>query len=182
MKWPWLILCAACGVWIDFLLMRRLKSEKYPATVLFCLLCDTACFAAFDDPLVIAKGCIFFEVLIAAGYIDSKTRTIPDEICWITALCGCIRPNWLSSAAGAVLLFALLMGLRLLIGGIGGGDIKLLTACGWVLGIFPGLTSAIISFSLFFAGSFLMRRKLIKSYPLAPFIAAGSILAYLCSV
>lgn len=128
---------------------------------------------------MILKGVLFALPLIAAAYIDQRSREIPDILCILTALCGLIDFSPLLSLEGAAAVFAVLMVCRLTIGGIGGGDIKLFTACGFVLGPAGGLISVALSYLCFICTSLLLRRKLKGSYPLAPCIATGSILASL---
>lgn len=175
----WFAIFTVFGLLTDFVLMKYLKSREYPGTVLFSLLCCLAFTTVFDNPLLIAKGCIFSQLLITAGYIDLKTRELPDALYIPILLCGFIQVEPLSSLEGAAILFAVLMSFRLIFGGIGGGDIKLMTSCGWVLGLYAALGSAILGFFLFFIVSLLLGRKLKSSHPLAPFLAIGCITAFL---
>jgi leader peptidase (prepilin peptidase)/N-methyltransferase len=180
----WFAVFAAAGFLTDFLLRIYLNKQSGPGTVIFSFLCCIAFLAVFDDPIRLAKGCIFSHSLIAAGYVDHKTSQIPDTLCTPIVICGLfpigsLPSNWLPSLEGAIILFAVLLAFRLLFNGVGGGDIKLMTACGWALGLYGALTSAILSFSLFFLISLLKGKKLKDHCAVGPFIAVGSIAAFL---
>ena len=66
---------------------------------------------------------------------------------------------------------------------IGGGDVKLMGACGFVLGVWPGLVQAVLSLSLAvlagMMGCRLQKRPLSAvRLPLAPFFCFGGVAAY----
>ena len=74
----------------------------------------------------------FFSALSLAAVMDMRTRTIPDWLVVLVALTSMLppgQPNLLGGLAGLPLLLA-----GITIGGIGGGDVKLMGACGLVLG------------------------------------------------
>lgn len=177
----WFIVFTFFGCLTDYLLMKYLNSQTYPGTVIFSLLCCAVLLKAFDNPLEIAKGCIFSQSLIAAGYIDHKTTEIPDALCFPVILCGLIEIQPLSSLEGAALLFAVLLAFRLLFNCTGGGDIKLLSSCGWVLGLYGALGAVLLSYFLFFVTSLMMKRGLKSRHPVGPFIAIGCITVFLIS-
>lgn len=177
----WFVIFTLLGCLTDYFIMKYLNSHTYPWTVIFSLLCCIVLLRAFDDPLEIAKGCIFSQSLLAAGYIDHKTGEIPDALCFPIVLCGFIEIQPLSSLEGAALLFLVLLAFRLLFNCTGGGDIKLLASCGWALGLYGALGAALICYFLFFFTSLLMKRGLKSTHPMGPFIAIGCITAFLIS-
>ena len=68
---------------------------------------------------------------------------------------------------------------------MGGGDIKLMAACGLVLGLPKGLLTAMtgLSLLLIYVGIYrivcrVQRREAKKAFPLAPFLSTGCLLAY----
>lgn len=73
-------------------------------------------------------------------------------------------------------------------GGMGGGDIKLMAACGLVLGLLKGLFAAMAGLSLLLIYVLIyrivcrvQRREAKKAFPLAPFLSAGCLLTYFIS-
>jgi len=70
-------------------------------------------------------------------------------------------------------------------GGMGGGDIKLMAAAGFVLGFRGGMAAMVMGLAamlLFYAGCFMVqrlrKRDCPRAFPLAPFLSAGCIAAY----
>ena len=109
-----------------------------------------------------------------------------------------IIPNWISIAIAAVSIFAFtpvkMLGILVVLpflvaaifcGGMGGGDIKLMAACGLVLGLPKGLLAATAGLSLLLLYVAVYRiickvqgREAQNAFPLAPFLSAGCLLAY----
>ena len=65
-------------------------------------------------------------------------------------------------------------------GGMGGGDIKLMGACGFLLGVINGYVASVIglAIAILFSKIFLKNRYS-SGIPLAPFLGIGCFLAYL---
>lgn len=134
-------------------------------------------------PLLLQGG-IFIVLLLAASVFDIKKRIIPDTLCLFIALTGfiCFEP---------VKLFGILSVLPLLLaaliwGGMGGGDIKLMAAAGFILGfrggmaaVVIGLTAMLLFYSVYSIVQRLRRGERQKAFPLAPFLSVGCIAAYL---
>ena len=130
------------------------------------------------NPLIV-KGVVFGLLLACAALWDMKEREIPNLIPAMILVCGLIELRPAASVAGLLvtggpyLLAALLTHGKTL--AIGGGDIKLMGACGFVLGVGPGLLHSILSLMLFG-----VRRQDFSSIrlPLAPFFCIGGVTAY----
>lgn len=137
-------------------------------------------------PLAI-KGVLFSLLLLAAALWDMRKREIPDRIPAMLLLCGLIGFRPAASAAGLFLVGGPFLLAAVLIKrdgfAIGGGDVKLMGACGFVLGVWPGMMQAVLSLSLaVLVGvvvSCLDKRPLsMVCLPLAPFFCFGGISAY----
>ena len=102
----------------------------------------------------------FFSALSLAAVMDMRTRTIPDWLVVLVALTSMLppeQPNLLGVFAGLPLLLA-----GITIGGIGGGDVKLMGVCGLVLGAsqaFTGLFLALCLLVLWHAAGGMGRKK-----------------------
>lgn len=137
----------------------------------------------------IAQSVFFYCLLFAASVWDIRKRIIPDVLCAAILLTGMMSftPNK---------VFGVLLGLPLLIaalikeGGIGGGDIKLTAASGFVLGLSDGVAGLI--FALTIVLFYYLGLKIIckirrekpfalkeTALPLAPFLSVGFTLATL---
>lgn len=142
-------------------------------------------------PPLVTQAVLFISLLAVASAIDIRKRIIPNSVCAGIALAGLIS----FSPAN---LFGILTALPLLIaalckqGGIGGGDIKLAAACGFVLGFAGGTAGLVIGLSsllLFYAGSRIAGRTAKgrkaterASLPMAPFLSIGYIAMYIANL
>jgi len=135
-----------------------------------------------DLPLLLQGG-LFIALLLAASLWDLRKRIVPDSLCLGIALTGLLafEPVKLLGILAAVpfLLAALVLG------GMGGGDIKLMAAAGPVLGfqksiaaIIMGLTAMLVFHAICFILQRLRGRDAPKAYPLAPFLSLGCLAAY----
>ena len=143
--------------------------------------------------VLIVKGVLFAALLLTAAVWDMKKREIPDMIPLTLLPVGCIGISLFSLPAA--LLGAVITALPYLIaavavkrGGfsIGGGDIKLMAGCGFVLGIWGGILQSITALTVaVLAGAVIAAIKKKKyreiQIPLAPCFCAGGILAYLAA-
>lgn len=153
------------------------------------------CPACLPAPLVI-QAALFTALLLAASVIDARRRIIPDSICALVALTGLICCPAQIYSSGAVLsparISGILTALPLLAaavlkpGSIGGGDIKLTAAAGFVLGFgggAAGLAGGLAAMLLFFAGRQIIgyknRKETEAALPMAPFLSAGFTAAYI---
>lgn len=142
---------------------------------------------------LVVKGVLFAVLIFAAAVWDMKKREIPDLIPLALFVVGCVGISF--SSLPAALLGAVLIALPYLTaavavkrGGfsIGGGDIKLMAGCGFVLGVWGGIVQSITALTVaVFAGAVIAAIKKKKyrevQIPLAPCFCAGGILAYLAA-
>ena len=135
-----------------------------------------------DNPVAV-QAAIFVALLCAASVFDLRRRIIPDTLNLAIAASAllCFSPVqlWGVFIALPFLLAAVLCG------GMGGGDIKLMAACGLVLGLPKGLLGAMTGLSLLLLYAAIYRIigrvrgwEAMKAFPLAPFLSTGCLLAY----
>lgn len=134
--------------------------------------------------LIIIKGFLFAGILIVAGYSDIKTKTIPDWIHILIFLAGFININLMESMIGLIIVplpFFIMACFKE--NSIGGGDIKLMAACGFFLGISGGLIGSIIGLLMTVAvnGVYYAIKNKDKNigFALAPYLGMGCIFAYI---
>lgn len=121
-------------------------------------------------------------ILIYIGFIDYKQKIIPDKLNILIAALGIINViydfgNIKSYLISAVSVFAFFLFLAMVTdGGIGGGDIKLLTALALIFGkdillvlLFTYTTSIIV----LIPGLIFKKLKFNSSIALGPFVAFG---------
>ena len=131
----------------------------------------------------IAQMAIFIMLLIYAAMIDLKTRTIPDHIPVLIIFIGLIDMEPVSAVLGLMLVplpYFIMAFLKE--NSIGGGDIKLMGACGFYLGLQAGYVASIFGLMLaiiiHFAYSVIGNKKVTKNIPLGPYLGVGCIIAY----
>ena len=94
-------------------------------------------------------------LLLYGAWTDGKEGYIPDQVSiliFVLSLFSVLNgygPGLLTRIAGAFFCGGLLELIRLISkGGIGMGDVKLMTACGFYLGIVPGIFVLMLSYML----------------------------------
>lgn len=135
------------------------------------------------DTILIFKGLIFIVLLIIAGYCDAKTQEIPDIISVLILLDGLVVFQPIAAVIGffAVSLPLLLIS-KMTAGGVGGGDIKLMAACGFVLGLDGIVIGTIIGMVIFLSVYLLFYGKKKKMHVMAPYLGIGCFFAYLLAM
>jgi leader peptidase (prepilin peptidase)/N-methyltransferase len=133
---------------------------------------------------MIIKGYLFVAILIVAGYIDIKTKTIPDYIHVLIIIVGLINIDLVESLIWLVIVplpFFIMACLKE--NSIGGGDIKLVGACGFFLGVTGGFVGSIIGLlmALVVKGVYFWIEKKDNSigFALAPFLGCGNFIVLL---
>ena len=192
-RFSWLFLRGKCRY------CHRPISRRYPLTEALTGLVFLLCFYVFGAGFRSVPACLFASALITAAWIDWDFTYIPDGISLFILLAGLLsviplpayglltRFSWKS--LGDHIVAAVLIGSALFIvsrltgGGIGGGDIKLLAASGFYLGLPRGLLALFGGYVLAAAWVVpaLIRGKIHRrsSIPMAPFFAVSLILSLL---
>lgn len=134
----------------------------------------------------VAQAALFCCLLVTASVWDIRKRIMPDTLSALVFCTGLLTftPDKL---AGVLLALPLFIAALLKEGGMGGGDIKLTAAAGFVLGIPVGTAGLILGLSAallyYLAITGIRKLKQLKTpaaraLPLAPFLSAGFIAAY----
>ncbi|WP_211373253.1 A24 family peptidase [Paenibacillus faecis] len=137
------------------------------------------------EPFLLIQGILFASLLLIASYHDIRMREIPDWVPLAITGIGFLHSFLVSSFVGLLTTsLPYLLAAVFTRGKIGGGDIKLMAACGFVLGPIGGLLQSIagLSLVLLFAASISFRQgfKSAKqtALPLVPFLAVGGLFAF----
>jgi len=134
----------------------------------------------------ILQGVLFSSLLLAASYTDIKRREIPDTVCVLLVLSGYLKFSYLN-LLGIFVALPFLIAAMLKEKSIGGGDVKLTTAVGFVLGFWKGIYGLIIGLTLLILfyiilriSSIIKKKQVAKnlSMPLAPFLGIGFLIMY----
>lgn len=131
---------------------------------------------------MILKGLFFSQALIIAGYYDAKSHTIPDWSVILIAASGLINLQPIRSVLGIFSVSVLFFIVAYMTNekGLGGGDVKLAAATGFVLGAAANIIGTLTGIFLFLMLYLIVFRKgKRKSYAMAPWLGTGCFFAYL---
>ena len=137
--------------------------------------------AGFKSLLI--KGLLFSILLTYAAVTDIKRREIDDWV-WVSILIVSLIGTGGSFWGAVITSLPFFIPALIKNGSIGGGDVKLMFACGAVLGVSGGFGQTVISLCLvvvFTTGILFTKGMNIykkTAVPLAPFLCAGGIVAY----
>lgn len=172
--------CGFCGESI---------SPVYPAVELITAALFTAAYHRLGFGVLFLKGIVLISLILVASFIDLKEQVIPDKLIVFGLSAGIvfiiidggqtIRDVLLGGLAGGGILLAIVLISR---GGMGGGDVKLMSAIGFLIGWRLTLVSLFISFitggvfgiMLLLAGKKGRKDKV----PFGPFLGGSSIVSY----
>ncbi len=127
---------------------------------------------------VIIKGILFVALLIYAAVTDIRRREV-DEPVWVSVLVVSLIGSGGSFWGAVLTALPFFIPAFFKSGAIGGGDIKLMFACGAVLGVWGGLLQTVLALTLAAVYSLVRRLSAKTALPLAPFLCAGGIAAYI---
>lgn len=169
----------AAGLLTDCRLYRRFHPVWYPGTIFLTLLSFAVLLKSVHDPFLILKGLIFAQSLIVIGYYDAKSHTIPDRLLIPVMACGLIDFQPVRSITGFFSLSILFFLVSWLTqgDGLGGGDVKLTAAAGFVLGPVANMAGTFTGILFFLIVYFVLFRKK-KAYAMAPWLGTGCFFAY----
>ena len=129
--------------------------------------------------MLILKNILFVSSLIYAGYVDYKKRIIPDIVHLIVIIAAILTDcNFIKSIMGLIMLpIPFIAPILFDENSVGGGDIKLAGAIGFYFGITQGTIAVIIALTIAaILNLFYFKRGKKDSFPLAPYMAIGSLL------
>lgn len=170
------LLALFAGGLCDMALARLIKQERTPKTAVYSMTV-AAVFLALYGFTPLALRCILLcQVLIIAGVFDLATREIPDGLHLLIAMAGLIGFQPLPALLGFALVPLPFLIAALKTEKIGGGDVKLMAASGFVLGVTSGIWMMIWGLAAALLWNHAYRRGQ-KSLPLAPFLAFGCFMA-----
>jgi leader peptidase (prepilin peptidase)/N-methyltransferase len=172
------LLALFIGCLCDMALPWCIKAEKISKTA-HITMAVTAVFLALYGFSPQALRCILLcQVLIVAGVCDAVTREIPDCLHLFLAMVGLICFQPLPALIGFLLVPLPFLITALKTDKIGGGDVKLMAASGFALGVTGGIWMMILGLAAALLWNVAFGKGQ-KSLPLAPFLAIGGFMALL---
>ncbi len=170
-----LLLALFMGSLCDMAISRILKKSTPKTAVLSMTV--TAVFLCVYGFTPTALRCVLLcQVLMVAGVFDLMTYEIPDCLHLMIATAGLIHFQPLPALFGFLMVPLPFLIAALKTEKIGGGDVKLMAASGFALGVTGGIWMMIWGLAAALLWNHAYRRGQ-KSLPLAPFLAFGCFLA-----
>lgn len=176
--WTTFLACLLLALFVGSLCdmaIRRILKQSTPSTAVFSMTV-TAVFLCVYGFTPAALRCILLcQILMVTGVFDLMTYEIPDCLHLVIAMVGLICFQPLPALLGFLLVPLPFLIAALKTEKIGGGDVKLMAASGFALGVTGGIWMMIwgLFFALFWNRAFCREQK---SLPLAPFLAFGAFL------
>ncbi|ERI91505.1 peptidase, A24 family [Clostridiales bacterium oral taxon 876 str. F0540] len=145
-------------------------------------------FFKFGLSLVFFKSIVLTSLLLFMSFNDLKHQIIPDMLSIITLIAGLVFSffidiSFINSILGMFIGGLILFLLALIPNALGGGDIKIMLGIGAFLGAYRTVWAVFLAFGLSSIVSILLLLFKIKGrrdyIPFGPFLALGSIIAFL---
>lgn len=168
------------GSCLDIFCIRILKLSKIPFIFILNILVMIILNDAFDNQVIVFKGFLYFQILIFASLYDLRRRIIPDYVHISIIIIGLINCDLANSIVGLVLVpLPYLLAAIIRSNSMGGGDIKLMGALGFILGTASGYIAGCVGLSLAIFYAKVVIKDKYESIPLAPFLGIGGFLMFL---
>ncbi|WP_300566836.1 A24 family peptidase [uncultured Acetatifactor sp.] len=174
------LLSMFAGLLCDMAMRRYLKETEELHMTAGIGMAVTAVFIGIHGFTPAALRCVLLcYVLVLAGAADIATHEIPDALHLLVAMAGLIGLQPVSALLGFLLVPLPFLMAALKTGKIGGGDVKLMAASGFALGVSGGFWMMFWGLLMALLWNASMRKgredtSLEKSsIPLAPFLAFG---------
>ena len=142
----------------------------------------------FGPGMTTIKGLLLCGILVYASLSDLEKREVPDYVSvmiLILALVNFNTSNLPSMLIGAAMVFVpqMVIAVTRPERSVGGADIKISTAVAFLLGAQSGLFALIVGLTLAVVTMLILSRtdktRKEKGFPLVPFLAVGSMIAYM---
>ena len=173
------LLALFTGCLCDMLLKHLLKQEEIPPAAIINALVTAAFLQLYGFSAHALQCSLFTTILLFASIYDLKTHTIPDYVHLLILMAGLVNFAPIPALLGALLVpLPFFIAALCKSGSIGGGDIKLMAACGFLLGVTAGYTALLLGLLMaaLFNAAFNHEKKPVA---LAPYLAFGCLMACL---
>ncbi len=183
-----LLAVAIAAMLLGLFAARKFKANKWKTALTFmgiAVMVTALLLCFFGLAVGTLRGALLCLVLVYCSFSDLKSREVDDYLhlmVLLTAFIGVEIAQIPTMLLSAILLTLPTMLVCILCQGrtIGGADIKLTAACGFLLGLWKGSFGLTIGLLLSIIVNFLIQLKKdkVESFPLVPYLAAGFMAAY----
>lgn len=173
------LLALFAGCLCSMVLKHLLKQEKIPPVAVINALVTAVFLQLYGFTPQTLQCALFTIILLFASVYDLKTHTIPDYVHFLILMAGLLCFEPIPALLGAVLVpLPFFIAALCKSNSIGGGDIKLMASCGFLLGVTAGFTALLLGLlmAVLFNTAFNHEKKPVA---LAPYLAFGCLMACL---
>lgn len=171
-----LLFALFAGLLCDMALRRYLKRDDLPHTAHITMAVAAVFLCLHGFSVETLRSILLCQILILAGVCDAATYEIPDFLHLLIAMVGLAGFQTLSALLGFVLAPLPFLIAAVKTDKIGGGDVKLMAASGFALGVTGGVWMMVWGLAMGLLWNAAFRREK-PSIPLAPFLAFGCFMA-----
>lgn len=175
-----LLFALFAGLLCDMALRRYLKRDGLPLTAHITMAVAAVFLCLHGFSMETLRSILLCQALIMAGICDAATYEIPDFLHLFIAMAGLVGFQPLPALLGFVLVPIPFLAAAVKTDKIGGGDVKLMAAGGFALGVTGGVWMMIWGLFMGLLWNAAFRREK-PSIPLAPFLAFGCFMVLLAT-
>lgn len=169
-----LLLALFAGSLCDIAINRTLR-QSTPKTAILTMTVTAVFLCVYGFTLMALRCILLCQILMVAGVFDFVTYEIPDYLHLLVAMVGVIYIYLPSAFLGFLIVPLPFLIAALKTDKIGGGDVKLMMASGFALGVTSGIWMMIWGLAAALLWNRVFCREQ-KRLPLAPFLAFGTFL------
>lgn len=173
-----LLFALLAGLLCDMALHRYLKRDELPLTAHITMAVAAVFLCLHGFSMEALRSILLCQVLMMVGVCDALTYEIPDFLHLFIAMVGLVGFQFLPALLGFVLVPLPFLIAAVKTGKIGGGDVKLMAASGFALGVTGGVWMMIWGLLMGLLWNAAFRREK-PSIPLAPFLTFGCFMTLL---
>lgn len=168
------------GILMHMLLKKLTCSEKVRYTAVTAATVAAVFIRAYGMSLHALVCILMGQVLLFAAEYDFATHTVPDYVPVLILLTGLLEVEFAPALLGLILVPLPFVAAALIKeGSIGGGDIKLMGACGFVLGVKRGYIALMLGLFLAVLFQLAYAKKEDEGFAMVPYLALGCLFAML---
>lgn len=171
------ILSLFVGCLADMILKHILKQEEIPKTAHIGMAVTVVFLCLYGFTMQALQCALLCQILLFASVIDVKTHTVPDYIHILILIVGLLRFQPVPAFMGLLLVpVPFLIAALCKSNSIGGGDIKLMGACGFVMGVSAGFGALTLGLLISVLCNATFNKEK-KPFALVPYLAFGCFMA-----
>lgn len=165
------------GCLCDMLLRHILRQEEVPRTTHISMAVTAVFLCLYGFTTQALQYILLCQVLLFASVIDIKTHTVPDYLHFLILMVGLLRFEPLPALLGlAIVPLPFFIAALCKSNSIGGGDVKLMGACGFVLGVSAGFGAMLLGLLMGVLCNATFNKEK-KPFALVPYLAFGCFMA-----